>query len=155
MSGEVFQRDVATGLGLFRLGVAHDPIGSQRLAILRHFTLERLRNRLSFGQQFVEAQRLGEHEPLPRPMQRGVGTLAQLVVVPLVICQAQPPGMIRIMGIKSLRKDLGQHRQTQERARVRHELQPFVVVASDGYRHYPLLIFSGTRNVTETGNILG
>ena len=49
-------------------------------------------------------------------MNARIGTMAQLVVVPLIERHAQPPSMVRIVGIESLRKRLRQHRQTQERA---------------------------------------
>ena len=42
--------------------------------------------------------------------------VARLVVVPLLERQAQPPGMVGIVGVEALRKRLRQHRQTQERA---------------------------------------
>ena len=130
VSGEVFHRDdwhrlgerLRPGIdlheqpGLLRGRVVDDPIGPQRLAVLGNLALERLRNRLPLGEQFVVAQRLAQHQLDPGPMNGRIGPAAQLVVVPLVERHAQPPSVVRIVGIESLRKRLRQHRQTQERA---------------------------------------
>ena len=72
VSGEVFHRDDCHRLrerlrpridldeqpSLLRGRIVDDPIGPQRLAILGDLALERLRDRLSLGKQFVVAQRL-------------------------------------------------------------------------------------------------
>jgi hypothetical protein len=49
-------------------------------------------------------------------MKTRIGPLAQLVVIPFIERHAQPTSVIRIMGIKALRKRLRQHWQTQKRA---------------------------------------
>ena len=79
--------------------------------------------------------------------------MAGLVLVPLLLSRPQHGEVVRIVRIEARGKDPLQHRHREKRPGHFDQREPFCMMAFSGHGY--LLILSGTRNVTATGNILG
>ena len=96
-------------------------------------SLERLRDLLTFHQHVAQVERVVEHPVDPLAVDRRIGSVAVLVLIPLLLHLPQRLGMLRVVGVHPLRETLDEHRQTQERSRDLDERQPFGVVLGDGH----------------------
>ena len=114
-------------------------VGTQRLAMLGEVGLERLRDLLPLHQHVAQVERVAEHPVDPLAVNRRVGSIAVLVLVPLLIDLPQRLGVLGVVGVHPLRETLDEHRQAQERSRDLDERQPFGVVLGDGHSLQPLL----------------
>ena len=100
---------------------------------------ERLRDLLPLHQHVAQVERVAEHPVDPLAVNRRIGSVAVLVLVPLLMHLPQRLGVLGIMSVHPLWETLDEHRQAQERSRDLDERQPFGVVLGDGHRLRSLL----------------
>ena len=82
-----------------------------------NFRLQRLRNRLPFGQHSViEFKGLGQDELDPLLMRGGIGLALLERLLPVAVLLPQQPRLVGIVGFQPGVERFHQHRQAQERA---------------------------------------
>ena len=94
---------------------------------------ERLRDLLPLHQHVAQVERVAEHPVNPLAVNRRIGSIAVLVLIPLFMNLSQCLGVLGIMSVHPLRETLDEHRQAQERSRDLDEREPFGVVLGDGH----------------------
>ena len=107
--------------------------------MLGEVSFERLRDLLPLHQHVAQVERVAEHPVDPLAVNRRIGSVAVLVLVPLLMHLPQCLGVLGVVSVHPLREALDEHRQAQERSRDLDERQPFGVVLGDGHSLRPLL----------------
>jgi len=119
---------------LLRARIVDDDAGPQQFVMFGDVDVQRLRDRLPFGQHLlIEVECPGEDKPDPVVMRSGVRLPLFERSLPGGVLLPQQPGNLRVVRFEARIECFHQHRQAEERTRDRHERKPFSVVTCDGH----------------------